>query len=600
MPIVQPKTVVSGTAINVEDLLSSKNEIPNYQRDYIWKTNQIEQLWDDLFEHYYQSTSHDKLKTDPKGYFLGAMVVINNSDGQLEIVDGQQRLTSLTIMTSIMYDLISNWSDSNPAKVGLAQRLIKMLGYYDQDWKSNLKFQDSELNEFFLESCVKCKSRDNKNTLWESEQFKYKLLKKNSTYSIIKSAFTAGYNKLNHFIDKNESPETKEKRLESLINIFTQGIVCLRIEANSYSSAYAIFESLNNRGIPLSQADLVKNELLKTVDDENLEYISETWNSIKDIINNLDVISLPDFIHHSFISRNKHIKAKDLYSSVKNYVQLEGGSRKYIDELLQDAIALERVTVNFDSSWETSTTSMLKDIKNVLGIKFSYPYLIAAYRKYHNNKSEFSKHVTLIMNFSFRYIKIMNRSVESFASTISACCELINKDTNIEECKKILKKNAPDLEFIKEFEESSITNIKLAYFTVFYLEKIQLAGTIPIDHGNDQNLEHIMPKNPTEEDWPDAYSLKKKSSDIFKDYLWRIGNLLPLPANINKSLKNKNIKYKIKNSSGKDYTSPNSHSLISPRKVSDYLVDDKWTTTSIDKRQAFLATHYATKAWSLD
>jgi hypothetical protein len=84
--------------------------------------------------------------------------------------------------------------------------------------------------------------------------------------------------------------------------------------------------------------------------------------------------------------------------------------------------------------------------------------------------------------------------------------------------------------------------------------------------------------------------------DNYRNLIWRIGNLLPLPRDINSSIKNKGIHEKISNTAGKDYMST---TLKSPREVRDFLVDNCWNERSIEKRQNDLAENYAVKAWPL-
>jgi len=241
---------------------------------------------------------------------------------------------------------------------------------------------------------------------------------------------------------------------------------------------------------------------------------------------------------------------------------------------------------------------MLKDIKNVLNIRHCYPFLISAFHAVGNKPSEFNEYVELVMNFAYRYMKVIEDPLENFSSAIGAACLMIASGKDIQEIRAHFQSCAPDDIFIKRFEEASFSNTKLAYFTVYYLEKIQLGGTYPKDHGVDQNLEHIMPKTPTVNNWSEAFLIKRDNPSLYKEYLWKVGNLLPLTAEINKSLKNKPINLKIKDPSGMDYTSKN-HNLQSPTLIPNFLDGELWSFSSIDKRQKFLAEKLAVKAWPL-
>ncbi len=373
----------------------------------------------------------------------------------------------------------------------------------------------------------------------------------------------------------------------------------LRITAMSYSNAYAIFESLNNRGIPLSQSDLIKHEVLDACDSSNLVEVGELWQSARQIIDSIEIktLSMPDFVHYSYISRNGMEKANKLYDKIKQSISSPALAKSYAEGLEKDASAMFGLTEAFDAAWKSETKSMLKDIKYVLNIKHCYPFLIAAYHAHGNNPPIFNSHVEAVMNFAYRYMKVIEDPLENFTAAIGAACLLVMQNKGIDEIRAHFRREASDDQFIKRFEDASFSNTKLAYFTVYYIEKVMLNGTTPNDHGLEQNLEHIMPKSPNAR-WPDAAAWKKANPDEFGEYLWKIGNLIPLPASINKSLQNKPIQQKIQDPSGQDYSS-GGHSLISPATIKNYLINSQWIKESIDLRQRELAEKYAVKAWPL-
>ena len=122
-----------------------------------------------------------------------------------------------------------------------------------------------------------------------------------------------------------------------------------------------------------------------------------------------------------------------------------------------------------------------------------------------------------------------------------------------------------------------------------------LRGTMPLTHGMESNLEHIMPKTPTPKEWPNVASMKHADPGAYNELIWRIGNLLPLPEDINKSIKNKSIAYKISGGT-KNYSS--SH-LVSPNSLRKFMdASQEWDEAAIIKRQLYLAT-IAPEVWSV-
>lgn len=605
MPIVQQNTVVKGSPVNINDLFKPLNEIPVYQRDFVWQGAQVKALWNDLFTHYKEYANDKEELINPAGYFLGAMVVIEKEDGGAdEIVDGQQRLTSLTTIAAVCYDKLKSHSNQDGALSAWAAQLGNQILAQPEsgDFSAKLTFSDSEISNFFFESTFRRVKRVEKENYWAEPWCKERLSRKKSSFSKMRDAILVGYKEIDKFLNEVSDGQKKTKRLLSFVQLFIEGVIVLRIKAMSYKNAYAIFESLNNRGIPLSQSDLIKNEILKICDQSDLEEVADCWQNSRQTIESIEMpqsaISMPDFVHYSFISREGPTKASKLYDRVKTLASNSSHSKRYAEGLEQDAEALSHLTDSFREIWKNETICMLKDIKNVLNVRHCYPFLMAAYRAHSDDKNEFHAYVEAVMNFAFRYMKVIEGPLEVFSTAIGKACEMIKAGDSIIEIRKHFLMHAPDDIFEKEFEEASFFNTKLAYFTMYYLEKTQLGGTSPLDHGKDQNLEHIMPKTPTEISWSTAFEIKGKSPALFKEYLWRIGNLLPLTAEINKSLKNKPISLKIKNPSGFDYTS-GKHDLKSPLTIHEFLDNGEWTFGSIEQRQKFLAREFATKAWKL-
>lgn len=601
MTLVQPKTVIDGTAVNLKSLLNNINIIPNYQRDYVWEKDQVETLWDDLTSHYKKYCTDSEKLINPDGYFLGAMVVISKEENIDEVVDGQQRLTTLSTIAAICYEKICEDKNQDDEVEAWKNDLKNILSISSSGkFSPKIQFSDIKVQDFFLNSIFIQKNKKQREQYWENPLIKDQLTRKKSSYYRIKESLNIGYGQLDKFL-KEVKPSLRRRRLLSFIALLIEGVVLLRIKAMSYANAYILFESLNFRGMPLAQSDLIKNEILKKLNnDDDVKYVADNWRSIRQKIESVPIkkITMHDFVHYSYLSRHKYIKAKDLYEEVKDITKTSIAAKKYSEELKSDAQAFLDLTKNFDSKWTQDTCNMLKDIKDILNIKHCYPYLICAYNKHAKNPSVFESHVRIIMNYAFRYMKIIGGTLESFTREVVKACSLIRNDSSIEDIKDHFKSTAPDNEFIKYFKEASFSNTKLSYYIVYHLEKSLLNGTEPTPHGIEQNLEHIMPKTPSEADWPKAFELKNINNNEYKEKIWMIGNLLPLPANINKSLKNFSIQRKISNDKKIDYTS-DCHNLISPKKISDFLENNDWTFNSIIKRQEYIANELANKTWSL-
>ncbi|MFT3821698.1 MAG: DUF262 domain-containing HNH endonuclease family protein [Rubrivivax sp.] len=581
----------------MSDLLAVQHRIPNYQRDYVWARPQVQQLWSDLIGHYRKHSLNDELKS-PEGYFLGAMVVIGDQQ-EFEVVDGQQRLTTLSTVLGVLYDRLQELPTS-VEREGFEEVAKKSLArFVGGQFLSNIQFPDEGLTNFFLRSLRLERSKEQKELYWAATPAAELLASKRSTASRIREAISVGYEQLTEFLADASGPSERLKRLISFFRLVTECIVILRISAQSHTNAYAVFESLNNRGVRLSQADLIKNELLKNASATSRDDLVDQWNSAKEAVETGDFVSMPEFLHLSYLSRYGHTKANDLLKNVTTKVASNTSfAVTYSEEIAADAKALDMLTEHFEAHWTSDTHAMLRDLRHVLGVKLCYPMLIAAYRKHSGSPSAFEKHVRLCMNFVFRYMKVLGSSIESLARVASEVAAKIRSDESTAQVASLLEKHAPDGQFKEFFLHLSVQETKLAFFVVYYLERQMLSGTLPVDHGDEQNLEHIMPRTPSDSQWPAAKAWKSSDPEDFKDHLWRIGNLLPLPGSINKSLKNREILHKLSNGTGIEYEAASLH-LASPKRVRDYLDGGEWTKKSILDRQAALAEGYACKAWRL-
>lgn len=597
MAFLNPKTVVDGQSMSVLQLLPNQYIIPTYQRDFAWGSKQIIQLWDDLIEHYRRTAPDDNL-TNASGYFLGAMVTIEEvGQLQLQVVDGQQRLTTLSILIIVLHEAIERYAKNEPQSTAILHALMGCwLRVEGGQFLPFLTYSDPDTNQAFVDFCVKNTTRKQRRKFWNN--LPRKKQKNSAPHATVHAAFVVTYQKLFSFM-RDGGAEARSKRLISFAQLILDCIVLLRIKAASYESAYAIFESLNDRGLRLSQADLIKNELLKVAAPSDRDDIVEAWTNAKQILADTP-ITLAELLHYTCLHRYGDPKAQALFSFVKSHLAGGASAKEFSSKLQEDAKAIEQLLVQRPTTWTTDTYTMLDDISKVLAVKFSYPMLLAAYRKLKNVPTDLQCGVRLIMNFVFRFMKVGNGSPERLA-VISGRVGQASRDsslTNDEFLAKIgeeFRNESSDKLFIQEFKEYSEANTKQAYFTVYYLERHLLNGTIPLDHGVESNLEHIMPKVPTSTQWPGAYALKASDPALYASLVWRIGNLLPLPEAINKSIKNKNIHHKMSGGT-QNYSTC---SLESPQSIGEYLgLDAVWDENSIELRQKDLAD-LAPNVWSL-
>lgn len=595
--LISPNAVVEAESLNTSDLLSrNRLTIPEYQRDFVWNAKEIVQLWDDLIAHYRSNSVNDVIQTNPSAYFLGAMVMLDNkANSSLDVIDGQQRLIALSCIAAVLRDKAKELD-----LVGPETQLLAMVGQFaNGSWETRVLPSENKMRKFLVSTLLENRTQSKREKYWNEDKTAIQLLGiEHSPAKRVSSAITEIEKKLNLFL-ADCSEDAQQKRISAAIQVITGCVIVLKIKVTDHSTAYDLFESLNNRGIPLNQADLIKNELIKCARDEKeRQQIIDTWGTVRDSLSNMDLdLKLPEFLHYSYLSRGSFIRAGDLFKYAKIKI-FEIGSLQYTKELSDDIEALEDLVNGNSAKWKPTTNEYLNDIREVLKVKLTYVTLLAAYRNYHSEKELFDKICKLSMNFAFRFLKVSEGSISALSSAFCTVADKLNRKLPLPDICKYLQEKSSDSDFVNALKTISFKQTKLSYFCVYYLEMAMLegSGTRPLQHGKDQNLEHIMPKSPSKK-WEKAKILKQSDPAEFKRQLWLIGNLMPLPEGINKAIQNKPIHEKISNETGKSYENSN---LKSPKTIKDILgTDSEWEISHIEQRQADLANNFALKAWPL-
>lgn len=230
----------------VNELFSSKKAdflIPDYQRPYAWQESHCQTLWDDLFAFAFPNNDKDQFNTSNDEYYLGPIVTFLNNDGKMEIIDGQQRLTTLMLLLRAFYDKFANMMDSS--SVSTREIIEKCL------WKTD-EFGKPDKSALKISSEV---ATDN-----DKEEFLF-ILKTGNAHKEMKSNYAINYRffqtKIDLFLQEFAGyfPYLPTRILNNCI--------LLPIEAESQNTALRIFSTLNDRGMPLSDSDIFKAQFYK-------------------------------------------------------------------------------------------------------------------------------------------------------------------------------------------------------------------------------------------------------------------------------------------------------------------------------------------------
>ena len=238
--------------------------IPDYQRPYAWEEEHCQTLWDDIFTFAFPDDNYQKFNSDDE-YFLGPIVTFKNKDknDKLEVIDGQQRLTTLMLLLRAFYDKFKNMKDSNSQRT--REDISKCI------WKTN-EFGEADLSVLKINSEV---ATDN-----DKEEF-LNILKTGVVDKDQKSNYADNFrffqNKIDKFLSEYPSyfPYFPARILRNCI--------LLPIEAESQDTALRIFSTLNDRGLPLSDADIFKAQFYKFFGDKgDKENFITQWKELEE------------------------------------------------------------------------------------------------------------------------------------------------------------------------------------------------------------------------------------------------------------------------------------------------------------------------------
>ena len=547
----------------VEDFLASNKTqfiIPVYQRNYDWSTSQCKQLLDDILE---VGTSNKM-----NAHFIGSIVYVHDDVytssriKELTIIDGQQRLTTLTLIYLVLHRLAMELNDESLVSEISETYLINKFASEDE----KLKLRPTENND----KAIKYLLRSDIN-----EEF--------LTFSKIIDNF--------NYFKGRITEENYEFILKGLSKLMFVEVSLDRTK----DDPQRIFESLNSTGLELSQADLIRNYILMGLSrrDQNKIY-NNYWEVIEKLAKDetLNISKVSDFIRDYLTLVNNKIPNKG-----KVYLEFKGNFPTTNLEDLEKNLAPIKSLVKFYNKLINPKNETDREIRtqleyiNKLEINVAYPFLMKVYEDYAENvitKDTFIAILEFIQSFVWRrfVVGLPTNALNKIFMTLYEKIELDNYFLSLQ--KWLLKRSGSqrfpkNKEVIESLKLKDAYNIKSKNRTYFLerLENFENKEPVIIEGNTDITIEHIFPQNPDSK-WKvdlgaDEYNLIKEN------YLNTIGNLT-LSGN-NGKLGNKSFLFKrdLDKAGYKD----------SRLWLNKYLSStEKWDKVEIEKRFDLLAERF--------
>jgi len=240
--------------------------IPDYQRPYAWGEKECRTLWDDIFEFAFPEDNPDNFKSDEE-YYLGPIVTFRNSDGKKEIIDGQQRLTTLMLLLRAFYVSFEYMKDTK--SIQTRERIARCV------WKTD-EFGTPDKQQLKIDSEVAT----------DDDKDEFLTILKTGNAENLKSRYAENYRFFQRAID--EFLRHYPSYFPHLPTRILNNCILLPIEADDQNTALRIFSTLNDRGLPLSDADIFKAQFYKYYSEkgQKQEFIAK-WKSLEKVCNDI-------------------------------------------------------------------------------------------------------------------------------------------------------------------------------------------------------------------------------------------------------------------------------------------------------------------------
>ena len=383
-------TTIEVNKQSVEALLGSGKTkpfvIPEYQRPYAWTDEQVETLFEDLWD--FTATIGG---TEREGsYFLGSIVAYENEDGEQEIIDGQQRITSLFLLLRAIYTKLvaTPVSERTPEANNFVGKIEPAI------WRTNKLTGTVDFKNILLTSRVV--NNEGNETLRS-------ILETGKTDENAKDNYSKNYNRFQELFDKHstENPLMVYQFIYALLN---QAIL-LPITADTQDTALTIFSTLNDRGLPLSDADIFKAKIYNQLEiDEKKDFI-ERWKDLDEQATDADESIQQLFYYNMFYLRALEKDTKTTTPGVRKYYAANKFERLYKDGLLDTLFVILNLwkVINKGEELENEVWSKNAKIRQSLDILSSYPnefwkYPVVIYYVCYRNEADFEMKFSLFLN----------------------------------------------------------------------------------------------------------------------------------------------------------------------------------------------------------
>ena len=510
--------------------------VPRYQRDYAWIKEQTEQLWQDLL----------LASQSEQDYFLGSIVLMKEAGSQqhriFQIVDGQQRLTTITILLCAIRDLSRHYL-INP----------------DNDWCTGIA-QGHESSE----GAQRCVDYTTQAIVYAGEPDRYYLTINDKDQAVFRDRVQTPQllpppNSADLAIRGNEPRITKAwknavnwlhseflshpdgfEKLKAFTTYCLTRVYFLAIYVTDDVDAYLLFESLNDRGLELSIADLVKNRLMivASPDQTQVDIVVSEWDALTRELE-ASRFGVKDYLRFYWTAFHSPCTSKQLYSKIKERLTPHNVRSELLQWRTHVPFFLQltsRTQVFPSARYGFDTLESLHAQMATLKYSLCIPFLLAVNKERPALNKPAAKSS---LAYLFRVVTAADVSAGKADSLFRSCRQGLKDNESDEDILRRLSDSADasDESFIANLSTRTFEDNSIARYLLTCIHLYNIGGGATPD--STIELEHILPQN--EQAWPEFDTLRRKKSD----WIYNIGNMTLLEERINAAIKDREFSVKV-------------------------------------------------------
>jgi uncharacterized protein with ParB-like and HNH nuclease domain len=504
------------------DILTENKKyiVPSYQRPYSWDKSNTEQLIEDIYNSFCQENEE---------YFIGTLICIHRGEYTYEIVDGQQRLTTLSLIFAKMKDLIH---DNKRAKENLQKRVLPIDDFSDKPQEPRLKVRSKEYDIYYNYIL-----QGDREFLPEVPTFTQKL-------------FVDNFKAIEEFLlSKTEDEAT----LCNLARYILERVYVVFVQTDNFTSSFRLFNVLNTRGMALAASDLIKNSLFEMAEDsgEGHEKVEEYWDRIEDIIGveNMD----------KFLMLNRLSQKQDRDRAVKNLVDEYADLLKnvYSNEATKFTVDLLKAAGNYQRirDLEFEDIALFKIFSSLSRLSDEWvPPILAFINRMNKDKNltkkNFEEFVGIFekcyMHGWFKKQIRSKREIVCFSALVA-----INTKKSYQEIINAIKDHSDNKSFILSLDEDiyepAPNRINFLKAVLLRIEQEMQDESVHKTYHGRITIEHVLPQRSLNEYWKARFT-----DEEHLRWLHKLGNLALISGAKNSEAQNSSFDKKkevyIKNS----------------------------------------------------